>query len=358
MFALPLRAAIRCKQIRLLREVPRTPYPVCFGGVCEELPPTIQSQIIPVTTGATGVGHIAVESARRRKMTAQSACAVIVTYHPSAAMIENMSKVLQQAQALVVVDNGSSADELHPLRLARQTLGFHLIENGDNLGIAEALNQGIRWARGMGYPWVILFDQDSKITDGFIDQMFASWAAHPERERIGSLHPTYFDPQTRAELVNPRAPDGSLVTSWTSGALMPSWVFDRLGWFAAEYFIDFVDWEYCFRIRAAGYLIAESKEATLLHAPGEPTKGKILWRTVHLSNHDAVRRYYISRNCIPFYTKYLFTLPKFSIKGAYGQFKETIVCLLAEKDRTHKLRNILLGTWDGVRGRLGPRSHL
>src|SRR5690348_12510807 len=123
-------------------------------------------------------------------MTAQSVCAVIVTYHPTAGMLENMRSVLTQAQSLVVVDNGSTPDEVKALRHASQAFGFQLIENSSNLGVGEALNQGVRLAKSQGYPWVILFDQDSRITDGFVRNMFATWEAHPERDRLASVHPT------------------------------------------------------------------------------------------------------------------------------------------------------------------------
>src|SRR5260370_28561735 len=175
------------------------------------------------------------------KMTAQSVCAVIVTYHPSAKMLENIAQVLAQVQGLVVVDNGSNDDELDPLRVASRTVGFKLIENGENLGIAEALNQGVFWAKSRGYPWVILFDQDSGITDGFIDQMLASWKSHPDRERVGSIHPKYVDPETGVEPVVRRAGDGGPVFSFTSGSLMPVWLFYKIGNFASRYFINSVD---------------------------------------------------------------------------------------------------------------------
>lgn len=291
-------------------------------------------------------------------MTAQSVCAVMVTYHPSAKMLEHMSDVLAQVQGLVVVDNGSNDDELDPLRLASKNLGFQLIENGENLGVAEALNQGVRWAKNKGYPWVMLFDQDSRITGGFVRQMFAAWEAHTDRERVGSIHPRYVDPETGVEAVVPRASDGSPVFPMTSGALMPAWIFDRIGWFATEYFIDFVDWEYCFRIRAAGYLIGDSRQATLLHAPGNPAKTTILGYTFHPSHHSAMRRYYISRNGIAFYRKYFHSFPGWVLSGVYGQLKDTIVCFIAEEDRARKFRSFLLGTWDGLTGRMGKREGL
>lgn len=291
-------------------------------------------------------------------MTAQCVCAVIVTYHPTAQTLENLPNVLAQVQGLVVVDNGSNADEIDPLRKASQTIGFKMIENGENLGVAEALNQGVRWAKSEGYPWAILFDQDSRITEGFIGQLFSAWKSHPHREQVGSIQPRYADPETHFEAAVPRASDGSPVLPMTSGALMPVWIFDRIGWFASEYFIDLVDWEYCFRIRAAGYLIADAKQALLLHAPGNPAETTFLGRTFHPSHHSAIRRYYISRNCIAFYRKYFFSFPGWILKSIYRQLYEMIVCFIAEEDRARKFRNFLLGTWDGLTGKMGKREGL
>ena len=287
-----------------------------------------------------------------------SVCAVIVTYHPDPGVIEHFSKILAQVQGLVVVDNGSSTEEVSLLRIASHDLGFYLVENAENLGVAEALNQGVRWAQSASYPWVILFDQDSGITDGFISQMFAAWESHPERERVCSVHPKYVNPATGLEMVVPRDREGGPLLPMTSGALMPVWIFDRIGEFASEYFIDFIDWEYCFRIRAAGYLVASTPNATLLHAPGDPGIKKVLGHTFHLSNHNALRRYYISRNCIFFYSKYFRIFPGWILNNLYGQLKDTIVCLIVEESRARKFRNILLGTWDGLIGRMGKREGL
>jgi rhamnosyltransferase len=289
-------------------------------------------------------------------MTAQPVCAVIVTYHPNTKVIENLSKILTQVQGLVIVDNGSNVDELDLLRLGSQNLGFQLIENGENLGVAEAFNEGVRWAKSQHYPWVLLFDQDSGITAGFVRQMFAAWESHPDRERVGSIHPRYVDPETGVELVVPRASDGSPVFPMTSGALMPAWIFERIGWFASEYFIDLVDWEYCFRIRAAGYLVADSSQAALLHSPGNPRTVIIMGHSFHSSHHSAMRRYYISRNCIAFYRKYFFSFPRFVVNGFYRQLHDTVVCLITEENRGRKFRNFLLGTWDGLTGRMGKRE--
>jgi len=293
----------------------------------------------------------------RERMIAQSVCAVIVTYHPTREMLENVSKVLAQMQGLVVVDNGSSSDELEPLRVMSQTLGFQLIENGENLGIAEALNQGVRWARSSGYPWVLLFDQDSRITEGFVGQMFADWRSHPDRERVGSIHPKYVDPDTGIEPVVRRASDGGPVFSPTSGALMPLWIFDKIGAFASEYFIDCVDFEYCLRIRAAGYLIADSRQAVLMHASGRAGEGlSFLGFGFRPTHHSAVRRYYMSRNRIALYRKYFRVFPRWILQSMNDSLRETIKCFVGEQDRARKFRSFLLGVWDGLSGRMGTRD--
>lgn len=292
-------------------------------------------------------------------VSARSVCAVMVTYHAGAETLENIRIALPQVQALVVVDNGSAAGEIASLRELSQACGFQLIENHENRGIAEALNQGIAWARARGYAWVILFDQDSTITNGFIPQMFATWETHPRRERVGSIHPRYRDRVSGVEAPIQRAKDdGGPITSLTSGALIPTWIFDRIGYFASDFFIDCVDIEYCFRLRASGYYVAASKEAILLHSPGHPERVSFMGFSITPTHHSAVRRYYISRNRIVVYRKYFHVFPALVLQHAYATLRETAKCFLAERDKARKLRNFLLGTWDGLVGRMGKRENL
>jgi rhamnosyltransferase len=293
---------------------------------------------------------------QERGQSARRVCAVIVTYNPSDAMVENLPRVLAQMDGLVVIDNGSSHDKILALRSSRHKLGFHLIQNKENLGVAEALNQGVGWAKSEDYSWVILLDQDSELTDHFVASMFATWELHPQRERIASIHPTYVDPETGVSPKIRRAGDGGPVVSVTSGALMPSWVFDKVGLFSSEYFIDYVDHEYCFRIRAAGYLIADSSTAILLHSAGHPRANSFCGFKFRPTHHTAIRRYYISRNRVATYRAYFAVFPRWIARSMYDDLRETIKCFLGEKDRGRKARSFLRGTWDGLIGRMGKRE--
>ena len=291
--------------------------------------------------------------------TARPVCAVMVTYHPRAETLENISIALSQVHGLVIVDNGSDTAEVDALRVSARASGFQLIENKENRGMAEALNQGVLWARSRGYLWVILFDQDSTITSGFIDQMFATWESHPRRDRVGSIHPRYRDRLTGVEgAIRYANYEGGPLTSMTSGALMPMWIFDRVGYFASEFFMDCVDTEFCFRLVAAGYRVVDSKEAVLLHSLGQTRKVNILGFSFSPTHHSAARRYYMSRNRMVVYRKYVHALPALVLRYVYLTFRETAICFLAERGRVRKVRNFLLGSWDGLVGRMGKREDL
>lgn len=294
---------------------------------------------------------------REIDMTTPSVCAVIVSYHPPSEFAECLLDILLQVDALVVVDNGSLGEEIASLRTASLRHNFHLIENDENLGIAEALNQGAHWAKDNHFAWVLFLDQDSRLTESFVAHMLDDWNSHPERARVAAIHPRYIDPVTGMEPLVRRAKDGGPVVSMTSGALMPVWVFDRVGWFASEYFIDCVDFEYCFRIRAAGYLIADSQKAVLLHASGYAKQNRsLLGFTFRPTDYSAIRRYYMSRNRIALYRKYFRIFPYWILQTVYDGARETIKCFISEQDRTIKLHSFLLGTWDGLRNRMGKRD--
>ena len=289
-------------------------------------------------------------------MTDHSVCAVIVTFHPSMEMIEHINRVLSQVSGLVVVDNGSSAEELKALRTASQPAGFTLIENEENLGIAEALNQGARWAKSSGYNWILLLDQDTKITDNFVCSMLQSWREHPKRDSLASLHPRYVDIRG-LEVRHKHVDEKGLVFSMTSGSLLPSWIFDEIGWFASEYFIDYVDIEFCLRARAAGFIIGESKHAVLYHSPGVPEVRRLLGiKSYCPSNHSPLRRYYFVRNRIATARRYFRKYPLWTLRDLLNTFKEVVKILLGERNRRDKLEAMLSGAIDGVVGRMGKRQ--
>ena len=282
-------------------------------------------------------------------------CAVIVTFHPEPAALENLAKVRHQVEGLVVVDNGSSAASLFRFQAAVHELKFVLIENGANLGIAAALNIGVRWAKLQGFDHVVLFDQDSTVTPGFMDTMWSTYECHPKRDKIAIVMPRYKNRET-GRIGKPAyiASDGAPLEVMTSGSFVPLRIFDSCGEFREDFFIDQVDHEFGFRVREYGYIVVLSEQAILLHSPGSPRQHSFMGvMKFNASHHSATRRYYIARNGIVMLRKYWKIHPVWSRGVAKALILLPARVVLAETHKWMKLRNTLLGTIDGFRGRLG-----
>jgi len=287
-------------------------------------------------------------------MIENNVCAVVVTFHPDADVLDNLSKLRGQVQALVVVDNGSSEASICLLRAASLQLSIELIENGENLGIAAALNTGIGWAARNGFEWVILFDQDSATTPGFIDAMLGAFEKSPCEDRLAILVPHYVDKRSGVDLPQDAADSGGLQTAMTSGSLMRISLFSEQGPFQEELFIDSVDSEYSLRLRSCGYQIQECDDAILLHSPGHP---KVLSfcgiRLFQTANYSPIRRYYQDRNRIWLVRKYWRIFPKFCLRLFRDCCRENVKIILGESRKWSKCYCAGLGIADGLRGRMG-----
>ncbi|HEY0797049.1 MAG TPA: glycosyltransferase family 2 protein [Acidisarcina sp.] len=286
------------------------------------------------------------------------ACAVLVTFHPGLETLDNIVALCPQVEELIVVDNGSGADAVAMLSRASDVHPFLLIEHESNMGIAAALNVGVRTAISRGYEWVVLFDQDSTVTRGFMEAMERGYLKHPFREQVGVFCPEYVDRSTgHVFKTTDMLADGSPIIAMTSGSLMPVWIFSRCGWFMEDLFIDQVDVEYCFRLRTAGYLVARSPEARLLHAAGCP-QPYCFWGLgkFHATHHSSLRRYYITRNRVWVITKYLRMHKNWCLPIFRSIVADTIKLVLVEESKLAKLRSTLAGVFDALRGKLGQRS--
>jgi rhamnosyltransferase len=280
-------------------------------------------------------------------------CAVVITFQPQAAVWDNLAKVRQQVEALLVVDNGSSPESLAPLHTFSAEAGITLIENKVNLGIAAALNAGVRWARAKGFQYVALFDQDSTVTDGFIEAMLSAYQSHPQRDRLAIVTPAQVERNTGRTRGQECAKDGGPLVAITSGSLMPTAIFDQCGWFEEELIIDGVDHEYCFRARALGYTLAQCRDALLLVAVGSLRCHEVLGLKIMAKHYSARRRYYITRNRLVIVRRFWKEHPAWCYRQLRDVVQDTIKVICFEEQRSTKLRNTARGIHDALRGRMG-----
>ena len=289
-------------------------------------------------------------------MISDRVCAIVVSFHPDEKVHENLALLRDQTDAVVVVDNGSSDAEVVSLRAAAQSLDLVLIENGANLGIATALNQGIRWAIGDSqashFDWIILFDQDSRVTPGFVATLVAAFQSSPWGEKLGILVPIYTDNRFGVPIRSNKVRHG-LEAAMTSGSLLRAETFTHCGFFIDALFIDGVDYEFSLRLRRRGYIIDECPNAVLLHSPGEPIRHKLLGFNYQTANYSPIRRYYQERNKVWIARRYFLRFPVFCAKLFFFSVKDFTKILIAEDNKPPKIRYFLRGLLDGLRERMG-----
>lgn len=298
-------------------------------------------------------------------------CAVVVTYNIGPSFERGFQSLLGQVDHAIVIDNGSTDNTvqvLEQLQNAHPHFLDILINEGN--GLAKAQNMGIRKAKAAGYDWVLLLDHDSRLGDGMIAAMKDAYQKLSEPEKLGILAPFIRDENTLK--------DPTYVTPWmgvlfrrvefgdntmlenvvnviASGSLIPTRIFDAVGYMDEQYFIDYIDTEFCLRLISHGYHICAVRDALLYHRLGERKAYRFLGLQIITTNHCPLRRYYIYRNKIKTLKRYLFRVPSYAMYDLAAVVYDVIRILMYEQDKGEKMRFIFRGICDAMRGVSGPR---
>jgi rhamnosyltransferase len=285
-------------------------------------------------------------------------CAVIVTYHGGRIVLSAAVAIIQQVGHLIIVDNHSDTTTLGCIDTIRRDYfdKVTIILNDRNRGLAAALNQGAKAGLSKGFEWILTLDQDSEAESNMVCKMLETYQRYSQQDKVGIIapHSLLTIDRKRGE-VPYKEGSGEETTEveliHTSGNLVSHSVFKAVGLFREDYFIDQLDYEFCFRVKKAGFKILVSNQAVIHHRPGDLKSAYILYRQVFYSNHSAIRRYYITRNGI------LLSKEVRNWKFLKGHtvlvIKELVKVLLYEDYKWAKLRLTLLGVKDGVVGKVG-----
>jgi rhamnosyltransferase len=271
--------------------------------------------------------------------------AIVVTFRPDEDVWENIRHLAEQLDDIVVVDNGSSAEQLAPARALARAGRCTLVEMGRNAGLGAALNAGLAEARRHGAATVLLFDQDSRVGPGFVDAI----TAFSREAGAAIVVPGYIDRATQEEIPLLRVGEGPVEAVMTSGMTLSLTAIDEIGLFDEGLFIDCTDYEYSTRARQRGYQLLQCRAATLFHAPANRKKVVAFGRTIcTVSHYSSRRRYYIARNTI-YVLRMSKGFPALRRSLLRATAAETVKAMLFEKNRLRSAGMILRGIRDARR---------
>jgi rhamnosyltransferase len=293
----------------------------------------------------------------------RSVCAVIVTYHPDPELGDRVALVTKQVSQVVIVDNGSSASCIEQIRNVAEKSAIHLISNTSNEGLASALNAGTRWAASQGYRWVLTLDQDTTVAPDMICSLAKVFQWYPFPERLALIGSNYRHKENGRVWWNDTEDNGScpgreMMSVLTSGSLVSVDVFQAIGGFRSDFFIDCVDHEYCLRARAHGFRSAMTFKPVMEHGIGYLTEHRLLWKTVGTSNHSPARQYFMVRNTLILSRDYISKEPGWVLWYLRAWAKSIVVVFLFEEERIAKLKSMIRGCVDGILGRTTNKGEM
>ncbi len=280
-------------------------------------------------------------------------CAVIVTYFPSEDLGVVVSAIRDQVGHIIIVDNGSTGPSSELLNSLESEF-VTIVRSKENLGIATALNLGVQRARQWGASWILTLDQDTICAPDMIERMAQAYMNDSDFSSIAVLAPVHFDRDSgyvSKELREIPVPVIERGIVMTSGNLIPIQIYDRIGQYDDDLFIEYVDTEFCLRVWKEGFRVLLVRDARIGHRLGEMRRHK-LWpfRKFFSHNYLPVRRYYRARNRVILYRRYF---SRWIFHDQNFAIRDFAKILLVETERWEKFKATLMGTLDALLGRLG-----
>jgi rhamnosyltransferase len=273
--------------------------------------------------------------------------AVVTAYHPDDRLSAVIDTALKSCADVVVVDNtptdsSSRTDELTDARV-------RVLRSGRNGGLAGALNAAVL-ALSPEAEAILVLDQDSVLPPGLVPAL----AAHLADPGIGVIAPTPVD-AVDGSAYDRFAPTGGMLVDRdaviTSGMLVRRSVLDMAGGFRDDFFVDWVDNDFCLRLRRNGVRIVQDTATLLPHSIGDRREHRVAGLTIRVLRYSPWRHYWITRNGIVMIREHLTRNPRWVLQAALYLGRQALTTTVLEPSRAANLKAILRGVRDGLTNR-------
>lgn len=175
---------------------------------------------------------------------AGSMCIGLVLYHPDQSIFDFIKSIACAESNIYIFDN-SSVNKAEQL----QSLYIHYESAGQNLGLGHGLVSVCTRAYNDGFESLMVFDQDTfftKNTIGYVKDF---------KEKNSDLKEKYSSITFNNKRRKPCNQDTILAIN--SGTLFFLESLRKIGWHNPSYFVDCVDYEYCFKARQHNFMLME-----------------------------------------------------------------------------------------------------
>lgn len=297
----------------------------------------------------------------------------LVTYRRPALLLTSLRGVMAQTRPpdSVIVINNDAEDDVRG-RLAPEFPGVGVVDLPANEGSGGGFACALDLATRLGFTWSWLLDDDAVPEPEALEALLGVAARMRGAERVLGIvastqvspHGTFGGARWRYRVIPVPATvrtggePFSIDVAYWAGLLVHRSVVEQIGLPRADFFRCFADYEYCLRVRRAGMeIVAVPTSRISHHADGMyRTVTRLGRRSVRLV-YEPARHYYAVRN--EAYTAWRILRNPLSVFfHLTRQVRLAAGDLLHEEQPIHRLRLRVLGTVDGLRGRLGRRQEI
>lgn len=300
-----------------------------------------------------------------------SIAVVTVAFDGEHLLGRHLDALLRQTRPLdeIVVVNNGSRDQTSRFLQSNFPM-VTVLELLTNTGMGGGLSEGLSYAAlHKKHDWVWMLDQDSVPEAHSLERLLGGLLTlGTSEETTAILAPLCVNSEAEVSYpgllwrngwrISPpeagHCPTSFVDATISSGSLIRREAVERAGLPRADFFMDFVDLEYCLRLRRHGYKIVVVRDSILDHTIGSPRKLKLLGHSAIWTDHAPWRHYYMARNEVfTIWSYYPGWGPKYSVVRRL--FQRASRLLLYGKQKTACFKMMFLGVVDGRRGRLGIR---
>lgn len=272
--------------------------------------------------------------------------AVVVWYNPTNKEKENINSYIKYVDKLYIVDNSEKENAFE------NNKKIHYVFNGENLGIAKALNIGADLALKEKYDWLLTMDQDTSFKNDDVKKIF-EYIKNNDMKNIGIVSPWH---DTKLHIQKPKEEIDYPIDVMTSGNFLNLKILKKIGGFKDEYFIDGVDIEYCLRLKKYNYKVMRLNKFSIKHNLGNISYKHFLKKELLCLNHNYLRVYYRVRNYNYIKQEYHDIAPEFC--NILVKIKALVWCIIFyENDKIRKLKSIYYAKKDFKNNIYGKYNH-
>lgn len=248
----------------------------------------------------------------------------VILYNPKEEDLINLNSYLSKIDQLYVYDN--SAKKLVSKFLSENDK-IKYFWDGENHGLSIRLNQACKEAISNGFDYLLTMDQDSSFIEKNLEKYINAVSNFQEKDKVAVYGLEYNINDITNATPNYIAVDHII----TSASILNLKLYNEIGGFDENLFIDGVDIDYCYAALSKGYKNIKFRDILFDHSLGEKTKRRSFFSLFlikkNVALHSSLRVYYMRRNMLYIKNKYEAKLPsiiKKFVKNQNHQIRKNI----------------------------------